>query len=70
MRVASYASIGILCAKHPRVLDKAIDYMLGDRMDWLGDCSSYASNELLTLRNRSAARASRPAAPCAELGRT
>ena len=28
LRVANYASVGILCAKHPRVLDRAIDYML------------------------------------------
>ena len=36
LRVANYAGVGILCAKHPRVLEKAIDYMLGDQANWLG----------------------------------
>ncbi|WP_303958284.1 GNAT family N-acetyltransferase [Rothia mucilaginosa] len=49
LRVANYASIGILCAKHPRVLDKAIDYMLGDQSNWLGDYAQLRQlNELLT----------------------
>ncbi|WP_314849853.1 histone acetyltransferase [Rothia mucilaginosa] len=49
LRVANYASVGILCAKHPRVLDKAIDYMLGDQSNWLGDYAQLRQlNELLT----------------------
>lgn len=49
LRVASYASVGILCAKHPRVLEKAIDYMLGDQSNWLGDYAQLRQlNELLT----------------------
>lgn len=49
LRVANYASIGILCAKHPRVLDKTIDYMLGDQSNWLGDYAQLRQlNELLT----------------------
>ncbi len=49
LRVANYASIGILCAKHPRVLAKAIDYMLGDQSNWLGDYAQLRQlNELLT----------------------
>ena len=49
LRVANYASVGILCAKHPRVLDKAIDYMLGDQSNWLGDYAPLRQlNELLT----------------------
>lgn len=49
LRVANYASIGILCAKHPRVLEKAIDYMLGDQSNWLGDYAQLRQlNELLT----------------------
>ena len=49
LRVANYASVGILCAKHPRVLDKAIDYMLGDQLNWLGDYAQLRQlNELLT----------------------
>lgn len=49
LRVANYASVGILCAKHPRVLDKAIDYMLGDQSNWLGDYTQLRQlNELLT----------------------
>ena len=49
LRVANYASFGILCAKHPRVLDKAIDYMLGDQSNWLGDYAQLRQlNELLT----------------------
>ena len=49
LRVAHYASVGILCAKHPRVLDKAIDYMLGDQSNWLGDYAQLRQlNELLT----------------------
>ena len=47
--VANYASVGILCAKHPRVLEKAIDYMLGDQSNWLGDYAQLRQlNELLT----------------------
>lgn len=49
LRVANYASVGILCAKHPRVLEKAIDYMLGDQSNWLGDYTQLRQlNELLT----------------------
>lgn len=49
LRVANYASVGILCAKHPRVLEKAIDYMLGDQPNWLGDYAQLRQlNELLT----------------------
>lgn len=49
LRVANYASIGILCAKHPRVLEKAIDYMLGDQSNWLGDYAQLRQlNELVT----------------------
>ena len=49
VRVANYASVGILCAKHPRVLEKAIDYMLGDQSNWLGDYAQLRQlNELLT----------------------
>lgn len=49
LRVANYASIGILCAKHPRVLEKAVDYMLGDQSNWLGDYAQLRQlNELLT----------------------
>lgn len=49
LRVANYASVGILCAKHPRVLDKAIDYMLGDQSNWLGDYAQLRQlNELVT----------------------
>ena len=49
LRVANYASVGILCAKHPRVLDKAIDYLLGDQSNWLGDYAQLRQlNELLT----------------------
>ena len=49
LRVANYASVGILCAKHPRVLDKALDYMLGDQSNWLGDYAQLRQlNELLT----------------------
>lgn len=49
LRVANYASVGILCTKHPRVLDKAIDYMLGDQSNWLGDYAQLRQlNELLT----------------------
>ena len=49
LRVATYASVGILCAKHPRVLEKAIDYMLGDQSNWLGDYAQLRQlNELLT----------------------
>lgn len=49
LRVANYASVGILCAKHPRVLDRAIDYMLGDQSNWLGDYAPLRQlNELLT----------------------
>ena len=49
LRVANYVSVGILCAKHPRVLDKAIDYMLGDQSNWLGDYAQLRQlNELLT----------------------
>lgn len=49
LRVANYASVGILCAKHPRVLDKAVDYMLGDQSNWLGDYAQLRQlNELLT----------------------
>lgn len=49
LRVANYASVGILCAKHPRVLEKAIDYMLGDQSNWLGDYGQLRQlNELLT----------------------
>ena len=49
LRVANYASVGILCAKHPRVLDRAIDYMLGDQSNWLGDYAQLRQlNELLT----------------------
>ena len=49
LRVANYASVGILCAKHPRVLDKAIDYMLGDQSNWIGDYAQLRQlNELLT----------------------
>ena len=49
LRVANYASVGILCAKHPRVLDKAIDYMLGDQSNWLVDYAQLRHlNELLT----------------------
>lgn len=49
LRVANYASIGILCAKHPRVLEKAIAYMLGDQSNWLGDYAQLRQlNELLT----------------------
>ena len=49
LRVANYASVGILCAKYPRVLDKAIDYMLGDQSNWLGDYAQLRQlNELLT----------------------
>lgn len=49
LRVANYASVGILCAKHPRVLDKTIDYMLGDQSNWLGDYAQLRQlNELLT----------------------
>lgn len=49
LRVANYASVGILCAKHPRVLDKAIDCMLGDQSNWLGDYAQLRQlNELLT----------------------
>ena len=49
LRVANYASAGILCAKHPRVLDRAIDYMLGDQSNWLGDYAPLRQlNELVT----------------------
>ena len=49
LRVANYASVGILCAKHPRVLDKAIDCMLGDQSNWLGDYAQLRQlNELVT----------------------
>ena len=49
LRVANYASVGILCAKHPRVLDRAIDYMLGDQSNWLGDYAQLRQlNELVT----------------------
>ena len=49
LRVANYASVGILCAKHPRVLDRAIDYMLGDQSNWLGDYAPLRQlNELVT----------------------
>lgn len=49
LRVANYANVGILCAKHPRVLEKAIDYMLGDQSNWLGDYAQLRQlNELLT----------------------
>ena len=49
LRVANYAGVGILCAKHPRVLEKAIDYMLGDQANWLGDYAQLRQlNELLT----------------------
>ena len=49
LRVANYASVGILCAKHPRVLEKAIDYMLGDQSNWLGDYAQLRQlNEVLT----------------------
>lgn len=49
LRVANYASVGILCAKHPRVLEKAIDYMLCDQSNWLGDYAQLRQlNELLT----------------------
>ncbi len=49
LRVANYASVGILCAKHPRVLEKAIDYMLGDQSNWLGDYAPLRQlNELVT----------------------
>ena len=49
LRVANYASVGMLCAKHPRVLEKAIDYMLGDQSNWLGDYAQLRQlNELLT----------------------
>ena len=49
LRVANYASVGILCAKHPRVLEKAIDYMLGDQSNWLGDYAQLRQlNELVT----------------------
>ena len=49
LRVANYASVGILCAKHPRVLEKAIDYMLGDQSNWVGDYAQLRQlNELLT----------------------
>ena len=49
LRVANYASVGILCAKHPRVLEKAIDYMLGDQSNWFGDYAQLRQlNELLT----------------------
>ena len=49
LRVANYTGVGILCAKHPRVLEKAIDYMLGDQSNWLGDYAQLRQlNELLT----------------------
>ena len=49
LRVANYASVGILCAKHPRVLDRTIDYMLGDQSNWLGDYAPLRQlNELVT----------------------
>ena len=49
LRVANYTVVGILCAKHPRVLEKAIDYMLGDQSNWLGDYAQLRQlNELLT----------------------
>ena len=49
LRVANYASVGILCAKHPRVRDRAIDYMLGDQSSWLGDYAPLRQlNELVT----------------------
>ena len=49
LRVANYASVGSLCAKHPRVLEKAIDYRLGDQSNWLGDYAQLRQlNELLT----------------------
>lgn len=49
LRVANYAGVGILCAKHPRVLEKAMDYMLGDQSNWLGDYAQLRQlNELLT----------------------
>ena len=49
LRVANYASVGILCAKHPRVLERAIDYMLGDQSNWLGDYAPLRQlNELVT----------------------
>ncbi|WP_303966382.1 GNAT family N-acetyltransferase [Rothia mucilaginosa] len=49
LRVANYASVGILCAKHPRVLEKAVDYMLGDQSNWLGGYAQLRQlNELLT----------------------
>ena len=49
LRVANYTSVGILCAKHPRVLDRAIDYMLGDQSNWLGDYAPLRQlNELVT----------------------
>ena len=45
----NHASVGILCAKHPRVLDRAIDYMLGDQSNWLGDYAQLRQlNELVT----------------------
>ena len=55
LRVANYASIGILCAKHPRVLDKAIDYMLGDQSNWLGDYAQLRHAELGRTRGRAGA---------------
>ena len=49
LRVANYASVGTLCAKHPRVLDRTIDYMLGDQSNWLGDYAPLRQlNELVT----------------------
>ena len=49
LRVANYAGVGLLCAKHPRVLEKAREYMAGDNPNWLGDYAQLRQlNELLT----------------------
>ena len=49
LRVANYAGVGLLCAKHPRVLEKAREYMAGDNPNWLGYYAQLRQlNELLT----------------------
>ena len=49
LRVGNYLGVGLLCAKYPRVLKTATEYMRGDLSNWLGDYAPLRQlNELLT----------------------
>ena len=49
LRVGNYNGVGVLCARHPRVLEAAREYLAGDQSNWLGDYAQLRQlNELLT----------------------